>query len=132
MVGGALVAQLVAAKLDVECYFTQRVRSPDVDGGAPRYRLPNVFRRLANGKTVAVVDDAINAGSAVLGSLAELATAGACVSVVGTFVALGAATDVFPTGGKIRLESILSIPSGFWPASECLLCSAGVPLDDGA
>jgi len=55
------------------------------------YRLPGGLRERVRGKTIAVVDDVINAGSAVRGTLAELRACGATPMAVGALLVLGSA-----------------------------------------
>ena len=63
--GGAFLAQAVAAELDVEFYHTERVATTGGGLYPVNYRLPDTLRHRISGKRVAIVDDAINAGSAV-------------------------------------------------------------------
>src|SRR5262245_42284597 len=73
LVGGALLAQLVAQELDGEFYFAEQFARPRSDGLYPvGYRIPDAFRSRVRGKGTAVVDDVINAGSAVRGAFADL------------------------------------------------------------
>jgi nucleotide-binding universal stress UspA family protein len=60
LVGGAFVAQMVAAELDA-C-FALAERRVDVQGVT--YAIPDAFHDHLRGRSVAIVDDAINAGSA--------------------------------------------------------------------
>src|SRR4051794_33162589 len=78
LVGGAFLAQGVAAELDVEFYHTQRVATTESGGlHSANYRLPVTLRHHVTGKRVAIVDDAINAGSAVRATYLELQASGA-------------------------------------------------------
>src|SRR3954451_18896335 len=78
LVGGAFLAQAVAAELDVEFYHTERVATTVGDGLYPaNYRLPDTLRQRISGKRVAIVDDAINAGSAVRATYRNLQASGA-------------------------------------------------------
>lgn len=60
LVGGALVAQAVAAELDVHFAFAER----HVGAKGVTYAIPDGFRRHLQEQAVAIVDDVINAGSA--------------------------------------------------------------------
>src|SRR5215831_7390754 len=65
-VEGAFLAQMVASALEVEFYYSERFVALERDALYPvDYRLPSGLRRAAQGKRVAIVDDVINAGSAV-------------------------------------------------------------------
>jgi orotate phosphoribosyltransferase len=66
MVGGALVAQNIAVELGIEFFYTERVGIQNSDAlYAATYHLPSHLRKPINGKHIAIVDDVINAGSAV-------------------------------------------------------------------
>src|SRR5262249_34801925 len=73
LVGGAFLAQIVAQELDVEFYFAEQFARPRDDGLYPvGYRIPDALRPGARGKATAIVDDVINAGSAVRGAFMDL------------------------------------------------------------
>ena len=64
--GGAFLAQMIAAELGVE--FAYAEPQPSASTGtlfSVVYRLPGTVAPLLRGKRVAIVDDAVNAGSAV-------------------------------------------------------------------
>src|SRR5262245_30502028 len=77
LVGGALVAQAVAAELDLEFFHTERVATTDDGVYSANYRMPDTLRQRIGGKRVALVEDAINAGSAVQATCLELQASGA-------------------------------------------------------
>src|SRR5689334_8596827 len=90
--GGAFVAQAIAARLDVEASWTERAASaPGEELYAARYRVPDALRERLRGRTVAIVDDVINAGSATRATLADLRTCGARPVAVGALLVLGSA-----------------------------------------
>lgn len=131
MMGGALIAQTVAAELGAEFFYTQRFLP--VQGGAvraPEYRVPTSLRPLLFGRSVAVVDDVINAGSATRGTMAGLGALGAHVAVVGALLVLGTSMPELLLQQSIPLESIGHPSSNLWLPAECPLCAAGVPLED--
>src|SRR5215203_1484871 len=61
LTGGAFVAQLIAAELDAAFVHAERA----VHQNAVTYRIPAGLRGHVRGERIAVVDDVINAGSAV-------------------------------------------------------------------
>jgi orotate phosphoribosyltransferase len=133
LVGGALLAQTIAAELDVEFCYTERFVLPQHDALYPvEYRLPHILRQRVHGKDVAIVDDVINAGSAVRGTLADLQSCGARPVVIGALLVLGSAAPRFFAGQDIPLESIAYLSSGLWAPSECPLCASQTPLEDVA
>jgi orotate phosphoribosyltransferase len=88
LVGGALLAQLVAARLGVAFCYTERT-STGAGLHSATYRLPGARRSRLPGRRVAVVDDVVNVGSAVRATLADLTAAGAEVVALGALLALG-------------------------------------------
>jgi orotate phosphoribosyltransferase len=95
------------------------------------YRLPDTLRYRINGKKVAIVDDAINAGSAVRATYLELQATGARVAVVGALLVLGRQAAQLAGGWNIPLERIVHLPNELWKPDACPLCAARVPLEDG-
>jgi orotate phosphoribosyltransferase len=131
LTGGAFLAQAVAAALDVEFYYTERVVPAERNAlYAVTYRLPGGLRERAQGKSVAVVDDVINAGSAVRGTLAELRTCGATPTAVGALLVLGSAAASLCADQALPLETIAALPNEIWSPAECPLCAAQTPLED--
>ncbi len=131
LVGGAIIAQMIAAELDLEFYYTERFVRAQQDGLYPvEYRLPAGLRPLIRGKKVAIVDDVISAGSAVRGTLADLGTHGVGPVVFGALLVLGNATPHFCTERHIPLERVAARASNLWLPADCPLCLAGMPLED--
>jgi orotate phosphoribosyltransferase len=130
LVGGALVAQLIAAELDVDFVYTERSPGGPAALSPVGYRLPKALRAAVGGKRVAVVDDAISAGSAVRGTLADLTACGAHPAVIGALLVLGSLAPGMAATAGIPLESIATLPWGLWTPAECQLCASGVPVED--
>jgi|ERR1700730_9211716 orotate phosphoribosyltransferase len=82
------------------------------------------------GKRVAIVNDVINAGSAVRGTFADLKNCGAQPIAIGALAVLGQAASQFNADKKLTLETIAFLPNEVWTPSECPLCARGVPLAD--
>ena len=74
---------------------------------------------------VAIVDDAVNAGSAVRATAAALSDA--TVVVVGALVLLSHSVDL---GLGVPVEHLATLPTALWPPADCPLCAAGAPLDN--
>ncbi len=131
--GGAVVAELVAKELDLPFISTAQVVLPGVAGGdAPwlvTYRLPDGIGDALAGRKVAVVDDAINAGSAVGGTLRALRAAGAVPVVVAALLDLGESRANPTTFDGLPLVSLATLRARLWTPAECPLCAAGIPLD---
>ena len=129
LVGGAFLAQVVATELDVEFYHTERIVTTDGGGlNSVNYRLPDTLRPRIGGKQVAIVDDAINAGSAVRATYLELQASGARVAAVGALLVLGRQAAQLAAGWNVPLEGIAHLPSELWSPEACPLCAARVPL----
>jgi len=127
------LAQTIAAELDVEFCYTERFVLPQHNMLYPvEYRLPPSLAQRVYGKSAVIVDDVINAGSAVRGTLADLRSCGARTVAIGTLLVLGSAAPRFFAGQDIPLESIAYLSSGLWVPSECPLCAAQMPLEDVA
>ena len=133
LVGGALLAQMIAVELEVQFTYTVPRPSPSNDTLYPiAYRLPLTVAPLVKGKRVAIVDDVINAGSAVRGTYHALTEAGAKPAIVGALLILGEAAQPFLKSTGMTLELLATLPNPLWKPANCPLCAQGIPLDDGA
>jgi orotate phosphoribosyltransferase len=131
LVGGALVAHMVASELNVEFYYTERFVVTQRETLYPvEYRLPDSLRTAIHGKDVAILDDVISAGSAVRGTLSDLRAWGIGSVVMAALLVLGASVPNFCAEQHIPFESVAQLPGNLWLPSECPLCSAGMPLED--
>jgi orotate phosphoribosyltransferase len=133
LVGGAFLAQALAMALRAEFWFTERVIPVESHGLFPaEYHVPRSLRGQVEGKRVAIVDDAISAGSAVRGTYAELQARGAHPVVVATLLALGSAGLSYFSDKRVPVIPMAQLPYELWPPDECPLCALGVPLEDVA
>jgi orotate phosphoribosyltransferase len=131
LVEGAFVGLMVATQLDVEFTYTERTLRPTPDRLFPAsYSLPLSLRGKVCGKRVAIVNDVINAGSAVRGTFAYLQECGANVIAIGTLLVLGSAAAEFASRMNVVLHSLAILPNSLWTPSACPLCAAGIPLQD--
>jgi orotate phosphoribosyltransferase len=129
LVGGAFLAQTVADELGVEFYYTERVATNGDGLFAVNYRMPDTLRPRISGKRVAIVDDAINAGSAVQATYLALQASGARLAAVGALLVLGGQAKQLVDGWNVPLEGIAHLPSELWRAEACPLCASGMPLE---
>ena len=132
LVEGAFVGLLVAGELDVEFVYTQPRTAPDAEELFPvRYVVPPALRDLA-GRRVAIVNDVINAGSAVRGTLAALGECDANVIAIGSLLVLGAAASQIAQQAGAPLETLAHEPNSIWKPRDCPLCASGAPLVEHA
>lgn len=131
--GGAFLAQMIASELDVMfCYTERRVHSGVAnDNTRPlvEYRLPDGLVHAVAGRRVAIVDDAINAGHAVGGTLAVLRACGAEPVVIGALLGLGEFAKSPDRFAGLPLRTVATVPSSLWRADACPQCARGVPLE---
>ncbi len=131
LVGGALLAQMIAAELEIDFYRAERIVPDERDALYPvKYRIPNSLRNRLRGKDIAVVDDVINAGSAVRGTISDLRSCGANPVAIGALLVLGTSASSFCAEQHLPLEHIEFLPNEVWSPSACPLCAAGMPLED--
>lgn len=129
LVEGAFIALMVASELHVPFTYSERFENPGSDAMYPvEYRIPSQLRDELRGRRVAIVNDVINAGSAVLGTLSDLEACGARVVAIGALVVLGSSASRFAADKQVALEALLCQPNEIWMPSECPLCASQVPL----
>jgi orotate phosphoribosyltransferase len=122
---------MVAEDLEVEFFYAERfVESPVTSLYPVSYRLPEAQRERVRGKRVAIVNDVINAGSAVRGAFADLVDCGAQPVALGALLVLGSKASEFTVEWNMPLETLASLKNDLWLPSECPLCGHGVPLDN--
>lgn len=130
MTGGAKLAQMLATTLQVEWLTAERSEIPGATGLFPvKYRMSETHRERARGRSVAIVDDAISAGSAVRGTYADLIACGARPVALGALIVFGDAAARFATERGIALEAIERARLEMWLPAECPLCKTGVTFD---
>jgi len=122
---------MLASALKAEFFFTERVLPGEGDGlYQAQYHLPPPARGRVGDKRVAIVDDAISAGSAVRATYAELQGHGAEPVVIGALLVLGSAASPYFAERGVRIEAVARLPFDLWVPAECPLCASGQPLAD--
>jgi orotate phosphoribosyltransferase len=130
LTGGAKLAEMIGAKLAIEAFYAERIETPGASGLFPvRYVIPAADRERLRGKAVAIVDDAISAGSAVKGTLADLFACGARPVACGALILFGDRADAFAKETNLKLEAVTRMSLGMWKPDECPLCKADVPIE---
>jgi orotate phosphoribosyltransferase len=104
--GGAFLARSLAEELEV----------------AFLPGLPGTLKDRVRGWRVVIVDDAINAGSAVHASHRVLVEAGASPVAIGALIDLGQAAFDLP------YHALATMPARLWVQADCPLCRADEPL----
>jgi orotate phosphoribosyltransferase len=131
LVEGAFVGLMVALRLEVPFAYSERFVRPTGGGLFPSgYRVPGSLRDHLRGKRIAIVDDVINAGSAVRGTFEDLKLCGAEVVAIAALLVLGSAASQFALEKNIPLKALGHATNNIWIPSDCALCAAGVPLED--
>jgi orotate phosphoribosyltransferase len=126
LTGGALLAQAIAAELHLDFVHAER----SVEDGSVRYRIPDALGAVVAGRRVLLVDDAINAGSAVGLTLAELSRHGAVPAGIACLLTLGEAAGRIAREHGVPLVRLASLERGMWRPGDCPLCAAGMPLEE--
>ncbi len=130
MTGGAVLAGLTATELGLPHFHTERIESAGATGLFPvRYVVPTAQRSRLREAAVAIVDDAISAGSAVKGTYADLLACGARPVACGALFIFGEAAAQYATEKNLHLEGIAQLPFKLWKPTECPLCRAEVPVE---
>jgi orotate phosphoribosyltransferase len=134
LTGGAFVAQMVANQLDLEFYYSERVARQQNNNAlySTQYRIPDALRGKINGKRVVIVDDVINAGSAVRATHMDVRACGAQPVAVAALLIFGSMISNFTSEKSISLEAIAHLPNHLWEPSECPLCAVHTPLENPA
>ena len=130
LTGGGVLAELIGAELNLPNFHTERFETPGATGLFPvRYVVPAAQRPRLRGKAVAIVDDAISAGSAMKGTHADLLACGAHPVACGALFIFGATAAQFAAEKNLSLEAIAQLPYALWKPADCPLCRAGVSVE---
>ena len=125
--GGLIVAQWTALELGLPAVFAEHTQPRTAQQLRGEFTFHRGYDRLLAGKRVLVVDDVVNTGLSVRQTAAAVRQAG------GEVIAIAALVD----RGNVNAESLgvpdyvylleYDIPD--WPAADCPLCQAGVPVN---
>lgn len=129
LTGGAFLAQMIAAELGLDFCWSEPVPSGRRGSFAFDYRIASSMRETITGRRVAVVDDAISAGSAIRGTVADLEANGGRPIVLGALLVLGSVGREFAAGRGIPIERLTDLPFRAWSPAACPLCASRTPVD---
>lgn len=131
LLGGAFLAQAVAAAMGVRFYYCEKGASdPSSALYGARYRLPAGLRTHVAEERFAVVDDVISAGSSVRAVVAELEGAGATTVVIGSLLVLGTKAADYFASVDIPLVTLDRRAFQTWLPADCPLCRSEIEITD--
>ena len=128
LVEGAFVGLMTAEHLALPFTYAEPRRAASEGLFPVAYRLPPALRARVEGRRVAVVNDVVNAGSAVRGTLSDLRACGAHPVVIGTLAVLGSAAQRLAHDEDVALEHLAALANAIWTPEDCPLCARGLPL----
>lgn len=126
LVGGALLGQWVAHHLDLPFVYAERLIA---DGVAARYRIPGELGAVVSGHPVAIVDDAINAGSATLATRDEILRLGGTPTVAGAIFIRDQGGIALVKANGLAVEHLVGLPFSIWEPDACPLCRSGLVIE---
>jgi orotate phosphoribosyltransferase len=125
--GGLIVAQWTAFELDRPAVFAEHTTPQSSRELRGEFAFHRGYDRLVAGKRVLVVDDVVNTGLSVLQTAAAVASAGGDVIAIAALVHRGNVDAAALGVSDYRYLLEYDIPD--WPAAECPLCKAQVPVN---
>lgn len=133
LVEGAFVGLMVAEELKIDFIYSERFDTANREILFPvKYRIPPPLRRTIAGRRVAIVNDVINAGSAIRGTFTDLVEAGAIPVAIAALLVLGPAAAEHAAEHDLALISLASLSHDLWTPAGCPLCARGQDLEDPA
>ena len=129
LVEGAFLATMVAVALEVPFTYSERHVARREGLFPVDYPVPRALQPHLEGRRVAIVNDVINAGSAVQGTLRSLRACGARPVAIATLAVLGEAAGQLADAEAVSLHALARLPNRLWSPADCPLCAARVPLE---
>ena len=122
---GVICAQYVALALKARCVFAERLVGEG--GKTEKFEIKRGYDEFLRGQSVLIVDDVVNTGFSVRLTCEAVVQSGGHPMGIAAYVNRGnvGAVDL-GVEAFIYLDEVL-LPS--WPADECPLCKAGVPVN---
>lgn len=128
LTGGAFLAQAIADNQGLDFGFLERIPTLRHSLFPVDYRLAPALRGAAKGRRVAVVDDAISAGSAVRAALADLESCGAIPVALGALMVIGPRAAALAAERRLPLEWLVALPAAIYLPVQCPMCALGAHL----
>jgi orotate phosphoribosyltransferase len=128
MTGGAKLAELIGREIGVPSYLTKRIETAAPGFFPIKYRLADAQRDRVREKRLAIVDDAISAGSAMRGTYTDLTACGARPVALGALIVFGPASEAFAHEHHLTLDGIAHTSFNLWKPAECPLCRENIAL----
>lgn len=125
--GGAQLAEIIALQLNKVFCYSDRIVDQKIS--TVEYKIPQRFYDPISGKRIAIVDDVIQAGSAIRKTITDLEAHGAIIVTIGGLLTLGSPAKEYAKEKHITLENIAKRENKLWTPEECPLCTAHIPLD---
>ena len=133
LVEGAFLALMVASEMGLPFTYSEPLPEEKPTKLYPvRYRLPPPLCAEVQGKRVAIVNDAINVGSAVRGTFTDLKRCQAEPVAIAALAALTPWVSRFAETNGLAVEVLASLESEVWTPTACPLCIKGEPLTEPA
>ena len=133
LVEGAFVGLAVARALGLPFSYSEPTRDDvEADLFPVSYPIPRPLHPQLRGQRVAIVNDVINAGSAVRGTFIDLQSCGAEVVSLASLAALGDWAERFATAERLNMVTLEKFANSVWEPATCPLCANGEPLIDPA
>ena len=128
--GGLIIAQWVAHHLGVLAVFGEHGEAlpgeQHADGERP-FVIKRGYDRIVAGRRVLVVDDVVNTGFSIRGTIEAVRARGGDVEVAASVCNRGALAP--QRVGVARLLDLTDIKLDSWPREQCPLCRGGVPVN---
>ncbi len=128
--GGLIIAQWVAHHLGALAVFGEHAEIPREQhsaSGARPFVVRRGYDRLVRGRRVLVVDDVVNTGFSIRGTIEAVSSHDGEVTVAACVCNRGALAP--QQIGVQRLIDLTDIELESWPREQCPLCRKGVPVN---
>jgi orotate phosphoribosyltransferase len=129
MNGGAIIGFALAERVGIDFVASQRAETAETSGLFRYQYLLRAEPGWLRNRRVFVVDDVINAGSAVRATLEALDLIGARPVGLGAVVTLGDAAKQLAQARELPLFRVATAPTTLWRPDECPMCATGQPFE---